>query len=234
MNVIPTIDILDGKCVRLIRGIRESAIAYDKDPLAIAENYARNGAKLIHIVDLDGALTGEMKNIKIIKRLAKRFPIQVGGGIRSEGKINELLDAGAEKVVVSTILLKDKNFAETIKRKYYGRLIGSFDFKGDKLSYAGWVMQSNASFDNTSVGLSEVIITDTERDGTLKGPNICLLKSIRAKCRCKIISAGGVRDIIDLMELKKIGMDGVIVGKAFLENNVFLKDGLRFEFVGGD
>ena len=234
MRIIPSIDLLDGRCVRLIRGEKKSAIAYEKDPLKIAEEYEQSGAKLIHIVDLNGAFTGEMKNIDIIRQLAKRFPIQVGGGIRSEQKIQQLLKIGVKKVVVSTILLKDQKLAAKLKEKYYGELVGSFDFKEGKLSYAGWTKQTSISFESVANGLAEIIVTDIERDGTLTGPNLKLFKSLKALCQAKIIAAGGVRDMPDIFELKRIGMNGVIIGKAFLENKIKLLNGFRFEVMVRD
>jgi len=234
MRVIPSIDIMDGKCVRLVRGEKGSSIAYEKSPLEIAEEYGKYGAKLIHVVDLDGAFTGEMKNLELIKQIAKRFPIQVGGGVRDERKIDQLLTSGVKKVVVSTLLLKDQRLASKIKEKYYGKLVGSFDFKQGRLSYAGWVKQSSISFENAVSGLEEAIITDIDRDGTLNGPNLDLLRLLKSRCKSKIISAGGVKDILNLFELRKIGTDGVIIGKAFLENKINLKDGFRFEDIAGD
>ncbi|MDO8553669.1 MAG: 1-(5-phosphoribosyl)-5-[(5-phosphoribosylamino)methylideneamino] imidazole-4-carboxamide isomerase [Candidatus Micrarchaeota archaeon] len=234
MRVIPSIDIMDGKCVRLVRGEKSSSIAYEKSPLETAEEYDKYGAKLIHIVDLDGAFIGDMKNLELIKQIAKRFPIQVGGGIRDERKIEQLLALGVQKVVVSTLLLKDQDLASKIKEKYYGKLVGSFDFNQGRLSYAGWVKQSNISFENAVTGLEEVIVTDIERDGTFNGPNLDLLRSLKIRCKSKMISAGGVKDILNIFELRKIGMDGVIIGKAFLENKINLKDGFRFEGLAGD
>jgi phosphoribosylformimino-5-aminoimidazole carboxamide ribotide isomerase len=233
MRVIPAIDLMGGKCVRLIKGEKKRVITYDKDPLEIAEEYMRTGAKLIHIVDLDGAFSGEMKNLEIIKALAKRFPIQVGGGIRSEEKITELLGFGVKKVIVSTLLLKDKKLSTTLKRKYKGQLIGSFDFKEGKLSYEGWTKQSTISFREASKGLEEIVVTDTSRDGTFEGPNLELLQSLKDQSDCRIIAAGGVRDIEDLIKLKGISVDGAIIGRACLEKTVLLREAFILEFSEG-
>lgn len=223
MIVIPAIDLMDGRCVRLIKGQKENVIRYVKDPLEIAENYIQQGAKIIHVIDLDGAFTGEMKNIEIIAKLAKRFPIQVGGGIRSEDKIKELLELGVKKVIVSTLLLKDQKIAAKLKQKYYGKLVGSFDFKDGKLSYAGWIKQSEYSFEQIVQGLAEIVVTDTSKDGTFQGPNIELLKELMKKTDARIISAGGVRDLADLEKLSGIKIYGAIAGRAFLEGKITIE-----------
>jgi phosphoribosylformimino-5-aminoimidazole carboxamide ribotide isomerase len=144
----------------------------------------------------------------------------------------ELLESGVKKVVVSTMLLGDQKFASRIKRKYYGRLIGSFDFKEGKLSYAGWTKQSSIPFEEAAEGLAEIVVTDTSRDGTLNGPNLELLDSLRGRCKAKIIAAGGIRDAIDLIELESVGVDAAIVGRAFLENWADSWDIIKFEMRG--
>lgn len=222
MRTIPAIDIMGGKCVRLIKGKKENILEYTNTPLELAKEYSEKGATILHVVDLDGAFTGEMKNIKIIQELAKKFPIQVGGGVRSEERIKELLGIGVKKVVVSTILFKDPKKASALKKKYYGKLIGSFDFKQEKLSYAGWNKQSSMQFEKAAKGLQEIIVTDVERDGTLEGPNLELLQKIRKQVRCKVIAAGGVRNLEDVEALQKIGIDGAIIGRAILENKELL------------
>ncbi len=224
---------MDGKCVRLIRGERRSVINYEKNPLELAEEYCKY-CTLVHVIDLDGAFTGEMKNIGIITELAKKFPIQVGGGVRSEEKIRELLGIGVKRVIVSTMLFKDPENARKLKKKYYGKLIGSFDFKQGKLSYAGWTEQSLRTLEEVSGGLAEIIVTDIERDGTLEGPNLELLKKIKEEYNGKITAAGGVRDMMDILDLKKMGMDGVIIGKAFLENKIDPWNGFKFENLSGE
>lgn len=229
MIVIPAIDLMDGKCVRLIQGEKDKVILYDKTPMQIAEEYESRGVRLIHVVDLDGAFTGQMKNIDIVLALAKRFPIQVGGGVRSESTIKKLLDGGVKKVIVSTLLFRNKPEAEMLKKKYFGKLIGSFDFKDGKLSYAGWTKKSNLTFAEVTNGLAEIVVTDVSRDGTLKGPNLELLKSLKGKCPAKIIAAGGVLDVFDLIELKRSGVYGAIVGRAFLEGRIKLRDGFLLE-----
>ncbi len=234
MKIIPAIDLLNGKCVRLVRGEERSAVVYDKDPLVLANEYMERGARRIHVIDLDGAFTGTMKNMEIIRELAARFPLQVGGGIRTEKTLGELLEAGVQKVILSTLLLRDKDAATDIKRRYDDRIIGSFDFSNGALKYAGWTKESASQLADVVRGLSEIIVTDIERDGTLTGPNIRLLESIKRRTDAVIIAAGGIRDVWDLYDLKRIGMGGAIIGKAFLENRLAPDESFRFEQFGGE
>lgn len=220
MKVIPAIDLLGRKCVRLVKGEKTKIISYDVEPIALAEDYYSKGAELIHVVDLDGAFTGIMKNLDIIKKLAKKFSVQVGGGIRSQKNMEKLLDLGVEKLVVSTLLMDDQKFASKLKELYYGKIVGSFDFKNNKLSYLGWTKESEINFEQASSDLSEIIITDTERDGTLTGPNLILLESIRSKFNGGIIAAGGIRDNNDLIALEKIQINGAIIGRALLDKKL--------------
>jgi phosphoribosylformimino-5-aminoimidazole carboxamide ribotide isomerase len=233
MIIIPAIDLMGGKCVRLIKGERERKIEYKESAMEVAEKYMGMGARIIHMVDLDGAFSGRMENAEIIKGVAKRFPVQVGGGIRDEGSIKEMLGAGVKKVIVSTLLMKERELAEKLKEKYCGKLIGSLDFKDGKLSYAGWTRQSELSFEEVVEGLGEIVVTDTSRDGTYEGPNIELLKELKGRCDARIISAGGVRDEKDLFALSRTGIYGAIAGRAFLEGRINLGN-LGFEIVGGE
>ncbi|MBU0590684.1 1-(5-phosphoribosyl)-5-[(5-phosphoribosylamino)methylideneamino] imidazole-4-carboxamide isomerase [Candidatus Micrarchaeota archaeon] len=232
MKIIPAIDLMNGRCVRLVKGEKTQIINYEKSPLEIATDYQKQGINYLHIIDLDGAFTGEMKNLSIIKDLASKYQVQVGGGVRSEEKILELFALGVQKVIVSTLLLKDVELASRLKKKYNGRFLGSFDFKNGKLGYAGWIKQSDLSFEEVVKGLEEIVVTDTSRDGTLQGPNIELLTSIKQNCNCKIIAAGGIRGVQDILELTRIGIDGAIIGRACLEDTKLLRDIIKFEKLG--
>lgn len=227
MIVIPAIDLMGGRCVRLVRGQKDDAIYYDKKPMEVAEEYYDNGAKIIHVVDLDGAFSGEMDNMPIIAELAKRFPIQVGGGVRNENRLKQLLYLGVKKVIVSSIFATDPKLASELKKRYYGKIIGSFDLKDGKLSYSGWMEQSEERFEDVTRDLAEVVVTDTTRDGTLEGPNIEMIETLKQKTDAKIISAGGIRDIADLKALSKLGIYGAIAGRAFLEGRIGMDCGFE-------
>ncbi|MBU0532762.1 1-(5-phosphoribosyl)-5-[(5-phosphoribosylamino)methylideneamino] imidazole-4-carboxamide isomerase [Candidatus Micrarchaeota archaeon] len=230
MKVIPAIDLLEGKCVRLKMGEKENCTVYETNPFQIAEEYTKQGAKLLHVIDLDGAFTGKMKNLSIIEKLAASYSIEVGGGIRSENDIKVLLDVGVNKVISSTLLLTEPTLASKLKERYYGKLIGAFDFRDDALCYAGWTKQSNYSFNQVVAGLPEIMVTDITKDGTYKGPNLALYQSLRKRYKGKIIAAGGIRDLVDLIELRGTGVDAAIVGRAFLDNVLSLRDAFKFEW----
>ncbi|MBI5223243.1 1-(5-phosphoribosyl)-5-((5-phosphoribosylamino)methylideneamino)imidazole-4-carboxamide isomerase [Candidatus Micrarchaeota archaeon] len=222
-QVIPAIDLMGGQCVRLVKGEKQNKIEYAISPYEMAKSYLEYGAKLIHIVDLDGAFTGQMTNLPIISKLASEYPIQVGGGIRNEERIRELLLLGVKRVVVSSLLLKNQELATELKTKYKGKLVGSFDFKNGRLAYAGWTKESELKFNEVVAGLDEIVVTDTNKDGTFEGPNLELLSSLRASYpNIKIISAGGVKDESDLAALEGIGIDGVIIGRGFFEKMIKL------------
>jgi phosphoribosylformimino-5-aminoimidazole carboxamide ribotide isomerase len=232
MRIIPAIDLKGKRCVRLVQGKEQNEISYGRDPVSLAEEFMRSGASIIHVIDLDGALTGSMGNFEIIKELAASYPIQVGGGIRSEERLEELLGLGVKKVILSTLLLKDQEDASRLKKKYSGKLIGSFDFKDGKLAYAGWTRRSDVSFVSAVAGLDEAIVTDVSRDGTFNGPNIRLIERLIEVTDAKIIAAGGTMDIEDLIDLRKTGADGVIVGRAFLENTISLREAFMLQTFG--
>lgn len=226
MMVIPAIDLMDGKCVRLVQGRRENKIIYSKNPLQLAQVYCEQGAEIIHVIDLNCAFNGSMENFDTIKALASRFPIQIGGGIRSEERIKALLAAGVKKIILSTILIKNFQLSAKLKEKYYGRIIGSFDFKDGKICCSGWTDQTSANFDELSKGFQEIIVTDTNRDGTLSGPNLELLKYVKSFCTSRIIYAGGLSSLADIKMLKEFGIHGAIVGRSVLDGKMSLKEAI--------
>lgn len=231
MMLIPAIDLLSGKCVRLRKGVKNEVINYIESPYALAERYKSLGASLIHIVDLDGAFSGAQANLSVIKELAANFKLEVGGGIRSEESVRRLFDLGVIRVVLSTMLFKNPALAAKLKQDYRGKVLGSFDFKDGKVSYAGWTKSSSLGvvdgFFELVNGFREIVVTDTSRDGMLAGPNLELLISVKSRLpEVKIIAAGGVRGIADLEALEAIGIDGVIVGRALLEGNLPAEEAL--------
>lgn len=213
MLVIPAIDLLDGKCVRLTKGIKANCTIYSSDPIVVVKEFKKQGAKLIHVVDLNGAFEGEMKNLSIIKQIAKEVQIQVGGGIRTKEQIDTLRANNIQRVIVST------NLNEL---KQYG-VIAGLDFKDGKLAVKGWIETQEVNLTQLLNGINEVIVTDVSTDGTLAGPNIALMEKIQ-KYNVKVIASGGVASISDLQKLKNANLRGVIVGKALYENKFTLKE----------
>ncbi|MFA6350252.1 MAG: 1-(5-phosphoribosyl)-5-[(5-phosphoribosylamino)methylideneamino]imidazole-4-carboxamide isomerase [Candidatus Omnitrophota bacterium] len=239
MLIIPAIDIIDGCVVRLFQGKFNQKTSYSKDPIKTAKHWARQGARLIHVVDLDGAISGKAKNISLIKKMAAQLdvPIEVGGGIRSISVIEELLDSKIMRVILGTKAIEDPEFLKKAFLKFKNRVIFSADVNAGKLAIKGW----QVSYKHTDlgaflknikkIGMKELIFTDTAKDGTLKGPNIKDLKNILKQTGLKIISSGGISSLEDIYKLKMLeidGLSGVIIGKALYEGKFSLKEALKF------
>ena len=216
MKVIPAIDLLDGKCVRLKQGKRDQCTIYSDNPINLIDKFKEDGVSLVHVVDLNGAFDGVMKNMGIISELAKRVEIQVGGGIRSKEQIDLLRKNGIKRIIVGTKIMELKKY----------EIIGALDFKDGKIATRGWVELQDFSLDDVLEGLKEVIVTDISKDGMLNGPNIQLIKKIQ-KRGPKVIASGGIRNIEDLKRLKEIGASGAIIGKAFYEGKISLKEAIE-------
>lgn len=238
MLIIPAIDLKDGCVVRFVQGKTNKKV-YSKDPLKVAKHWASQGAKFLHIVDLDGAFSGEPKNIAVVKDIAKqiKIPIEFGGGIRSIESIKNVLDAGVARVVLGTKAIEDKEFLIKAFKKFKDKIIVGVDAKDGKIMVRGW----KAGYKNTdagdfslylkNLGFGELIYTDTMKDGTLTGPNIKELKRLLKLTGLKIIASGGVSNLEDLHKLKGLEKDGVsavIVGKALYEGKFTLPQALKF------
>ncbi|MFH2106827.1 MAG: 1-(5-phosphoribosyl)-5-[(5-phosphoribosylamino)methylideneamino] imidazole-4-carboxamide isomerase [Candidatus Micrarchaeota archaeon] len=216
MLVIPAIDLLDGKCVRLVQGKRELCTVYSDDPIKTIEQFKKDGAKLVHVVDLNGAFEGSMKNFEIIAKLAAIVEIEVGGGVRTKERIDQLKSIGVNRIIVGTNL-------DELKK--YG-VIGGLDFKDGKLATNGWIKNKEIEIGELLEGMKEVIVTDVKTDGMLQGPNLELIKQIKS-FGIEVIASGGIRSLDDLMELKKIGVNGTIIGKAIYEGKINLKEAIQ-------
>ncbi len=216
MKVIPAIDLLDGKCVRLKQGKRDQCTIYSDNPINLIDKFKEDGVSLVHVVDLNGAFDGIMKNMEMISELAKRVEIQVGGGIRSKEQIDLLRKNGIKRIIVGTKIMELKKY----------EIIGALDFKDGKIATKGWVELQDFSLDDVLEGLNEVIVTDVSKDGMMNGPNIQLIKKIQ-KRGPKVIASGGIRNIEDLKRLKEIGASGAIIGKAFYEGKISLKEAIE-------
>ena len=238
MIVIPAIDIKDSKVVRLYRGDFKEVKIYSDDPVSIAKKWESDGAKLLHIVDLDGALSGELKNVASVKNIinAISIPVEVGGGIRSRDSIEKLLSAGARYVILGTRACEDEKFVKSVIADFGDKIIVSIDAKDGMVATAGWISVSEIKATDLlvkleSFGLETIIYTDISRDGTLEGPNFVSLKDIlKARRKSNIISSGGVSSLEDLINLKQYesqGLLGAIVGKAIYENKLNLKDAIK-------
>ena len=237
MIIIPAIDLKDGNVVRLFQGKLGASNIYSHNPVTVARHWQKQGAELIHLVDLDGAFTGTIKNLHLVKKIIKAVdvPIEFGGGVRSRETINELLDAGVSRVVLGTRAAEDSNFLKSVFKEFQERIIISIDAKKGKVLIDGWqsAKQDLSAVDFAcqlkDLGFSELIYTDVLKDGTLRGANIKGIRGILQGSGLKVIASGGVSSLDDISQLKSLepeGVEGVIIGKALYEGKFSLKEAL--------
>jgi phosphoribosylformimino-5-aminoimidazole carboxamide ribotide isomerase len=237
MKIIPAVDIIAGKTVRLEQGEYDRKLSYDVSPVEAARKWEAAGAELIHVVDLDGAKQGHPVNLDVIEEIVKsvNVPVEVGGGFRKELDIKSGLDKGIWRIVVGSRALEDIDFARTCIETFKNRLIVSVDAADYKPRVRGWEQATDMDLFEVmkryvSFGSKELIYTDIKRDGTLSGPNIETLKRILKEVGAQIISAGGVKNVDHVKELKKlepIGLSGVIVGRALYDGTIDLKEAIN-------
>tara|TARA_Y100000589_G_scaffold97419_1_gene92011 strand:+ start:6062 stop:6829 length:768 start_codon:yes stop_codon:yes gene_type:complete len=228
MKLIPAIDLMNGKCVRLVKGDFNESKEFSNNPVLQAKLWENAGASSIHIVDLDAAKTGKASNDNSIKEIAKavKIPIQIGGGVRSEERINNLFSYGINKVIMGTSVIEDRKLVENLTRKFPNKIIIGIDSKDGKVSTRGWIKSSDKLAidvikDFSQFEISNFIVTDINTDGTLNGPNEKFIEEILLNTNKSVIASGGIGSISDLLSLIKFeskGLDGVIVGKALYEN----------------
>lgn len=233
MKIIPAVDIQKGKCVRLLRGDFESATVYGDDPYRVAKEWARQGARMIHIIDLDAAEKERLINLEIVRKIASipNICVQYGGGVRIKEDIQLLFSLGISRVIISSSILENSELVMELINDYGKRIIISFDGKDGYLMTNGWKNNSGKRLLDVITmartwGITECIYTDTMSDGTLN-INKNEVSAVLEKSKMKVTIAGGVRDIRDIQWLKKIGADGVIIGRALYEKTVSLKEALR-------
>lgn len=236
MLIIPAIDIKDGCVVRFVQGRRDKKI-YSRDPVKTAKHWAKYGVKLIHIVDLDGAMSGKPKNLNIVKEIAKTIevPIQFGGGVRNTETIKALLNQGVSRVVLGTRAIEDRSFLKKSYKQFKNRIIVSLDTEQGNVLIKGWQKASRGltaldfALSLKEIGFKKLIYTDILKDGTLKGPNIKGIKAL-LKTGIEIIASGGICSLEDINRLKlleKKGLIGVIIGKALYEGKFTLPQALK-------
>ncbi len=234
MLIIPAIDIKNGKCVRLTQGNFESEKVYSEDPVAQALRWEEQGAQMLHVVDLDGAKNGVLENLKTIKKIAEQvsIPIQVGGGIRNIESVEALLSFGVFRVILGTIALDNKDELKNILKKYALQVAVALDTKNGKLMKQGWLEESDKSSVKTALKLEELgvqrfIYTDVVKDGTLTEPNYKEIVNLAKNVLVPIIASGGLSNISNIKQLRSIGIEGVIIGKALYEGKVDLKEAIN-------
>ncbi len=232
MKIFPAIDIKNKKCVRLVRGDFENKTEYEISPVEQAGRYKDHGFKNLHIVDLDGALTGETVNLNIIQDIVGKFDfkVEIGGGIRNFESIKKYFDAGVEKVILGSAAIKDKNFLKEACTKFPNKIALGLDSKEGYLSVSGWKENSNQLTidylkEVNNYGVSRLIFTDINRDGTKQSPNFEETLKVADTSNCPVIISGGVSSLEDIRKAKSLkNIEGIIVGKALYDGDITLEE----------
>ena len=234
MKIFPAIDIKDKKCVRLVKGDFDNKTEYEISPVEQAGKYKEHGFKNLHVVDLDGALTGETVNLEIIKQIITKFDlkIEIGGGIRNFESIQKYTDAGVEKVILGSAAIKDKNFLKQACEKFPNKIALGLDVKDGYLSVSGWKENSNRLTldylkEVNDYGASRLIYTDINRDGMKQSPNFDETAKVADISNCPVIISGGVSSINDIKKAKELNnnnIEGIIVGKAIYDGDIKLEE----------
>jgi phosphoribosylformimino-5-aminoimidazole carboxamide ribotide isomerase len=235
MLIIPAIDLKDGQCVRLLQGKKEAVTTYSDNPSAMARRWESLGAKLIHIIDLDGAFAGDMKNLDAIKKIRRsvKTALQVGGGIRKAENINNLFSAGIERIIIGTAAIEDHEFLISTCNKYPGRVLVGIDAIEGMVAIKGWEEVTSITAKELVqrleiIGAAGIIYTDISRDGMLTGPNIDATREIVESVSIPVIASGGVSCLDDIKNLLKIkNLWGVITGKAIYSGTLDLKEAIK-------
>jgi len=232
MKIFPAIDIKDKKCVRLVKGDFDNKTEYEMSPIEQAGKFKDHGFKNLHIVDLDGALTGETVNLNIIQEIVSKFDlkIEIGGGIRNFQSIQKYTDIGVEKVILGSAAIKDKNFLKEACKKFTNKIALGLDAKDGLLSVSGWKENSNILTSDflkevNDYGASRLIYTDINRDGTKQSPNFEETAKVAEISNCPVIISGGVSSINDIKKSKSLkNIEGIIVGKSIYDGDIKLEE----------
>ena len=237
MQVIPAIDLLDGHCVRLHQGDYGRVTRFSDDPVAQAREWQRQGATRLHLVDLDGARSGEPRNDGAVQAIAAalEIPVQLGGGVRTAERAEQLLGWGVDRVILGTVAVENPQLVRDLAGRHPGRIVVGIDANEGKVATRGWIEQSTveatalaASLDGT--GVAAIISTDIATDGTLEGPNLAALRAMAQATALPVIASGGVgslTDLLSLLSLEPLGVEGVIVGRALYDGRVELAEALQ-------
>ena len=232
MKIFPAIDIKDKKCVRLVKGDFDNKTEYEVSPAKQAKKYKDHGFKNLHIVDLDGALTGKTVNLDIIKDIVSKFDlkIEIGGGIRNLNSVQKYIDVGAEKVILGSAAIKDKFFLKEACKKFPNKIALGLDAKDGYLSVSGWKENSNQLTldylkEVNDYGVSRLIYTDINRDGMKQSPNFEETLKVAEISNCPVIISGGVSSIEDIIKGKSLkNIEGIIIGKAIYDGDIKLDE----------
>jgi phosphoribosylformimino-5-aminoimidazole carboxamide ribotide isomerase len=237
MHVIPAIDLLDGQCVRLHQGDYDQVTRFSDDPVAQALSWQHQGARRLHLVDLDGARTGQPVNDAVVKAIttALSIPVQLGGGVRSAARAEELLACGLDRVILGTVALEQPELVEELAACHPGRVVVGIDARNGRVATRGWIEESSTEATDlarrfSASGIAAIISTDIATDGTLAGPNLEALRGMAEASSVPVIASGGIgtlEHILSLLSLAPLGVEGVIVGRALYDGRVDLAEALQ-------
>lgn len=237
MQVIPAIDLLDGKCVRLYQGDYHQASIFNDNPVEVAIKWAAEGATRLHVVDLDGAKAGKSVNLSAIEAIAKaiNIPVQVGGGLRDREGVTRLLETGIQRAILGTVAVEKPELVTQLCQEFPDRIVVGIDARNGMVATRGWLETSEVAATELAQrmaqqGAAAIIYTDIHRDGTLSGPNMDALRELAESINIPVIASGGVSsltDLLSLLSLEPIGVTGVIVGRAIYTGDVSLKEAVR-------
>jgi phosphoribosylformimino-5-aminoimidazole carboxamide ribotide isomerase len=237
MDVIPAIDLLEGRCVRLYQGDYGQAQTFDENPVEVARQWTAEGASLLHVVDLDGAKAGHPINLPAIEAIVRAVdvPVQVGGGLRDRTSVTTLLNLGVERVILGTIAVEQPDLVNQLCQEFPEKIVVGIDARNGRVATRGWietseVMATDLAQEMAAQGVAAIIYTDIHRDGTLQGPNLAALRELADSTTVPVIASGGVSsvtDLLSLLALEPVGVTGAIVGRALYTGDISLKEALR-------
>ena len=241
MKIFPAIDIYEGKAVRLLKGDYNNMTIYDNDPVNIVKKFMASGAKYLHLVDLEGAKTGETPNMETIKRIIESCDcfVELGGGIRSIETVEKYLSIGVNRVILGTAAVTDEEFLKQCIEKYGDKIAVGIDIKDGYVAIKGWIEKSKYTGDEffakmEKMGVKYVICTDVSKDGAMKGTNLELYKQLSEKCNMNIIASGGVSSYEDIKNLAAMDIYGAIVGKAYYVGAIDIAEAIKLAEVKND
>lgn len=230
MKVLAAIDIMNGDVVRLTKGDQLTKKVYSNDPIQVAKKWAKDGADMLHIVDLDAAFGNESSNLSIISEIldSVNIPIQIGGGIRNTEIFEKIVKMGFSKIVVGTMAYRNVNELRLLSKNYGDKIVISLDEINGKVMIEGWKSSSDYKVEDAinkfnKLGISNFLLTSIIKDGTLSGPDIVTLNSINTDRKSKIIASGGISSLVDVLRVRSIGCDSLILGKALYEERLDIK-----------
>lgn len=234
MNIFPAIDLFGGKAVRLYKGDYAQMTVYNDHPLEVAKDFEREGAKFLHLVDLEGAKSGETPNLETIKEIVENTDLytEVGGGIRNMETVRTYLDAGVDRVILGTAAVTDPDFVAAAASAYGERIAVGADIKDGKVAIKGWTETSDLTAEDffakmQSLGVRTIICTDISKDGAMMGTNHELYRDLSEKFDIQIVASGGVSSIDDVKKLAARGLYGAIIGKAYYTGAISLREAIE-------